>query len=119
MVGHEGQRGSAGEGDGRRKLPCKEIDHGNGEGTEDQRDNSEIPFRFGKWIELMGEDKKQRRMEIRGVLFVEFYLVFEVISRVIECMDFIHPERFLVEGIESQGKAYEEAENKDNNFFLF
>jgi hypothetical protein len=64
MVGHEGQRESAGEGDERRKLSCKEIDHGDGKGSKDQRDDPEIPFWFGEWIELMSEYEKERRMKI-------------------------------------------------------
>jgi hypothetical protein len=91
VVGHEGQRESAGKGDEWRKLSYKEIDHGDGEGPEDQRDDSEIPFGFGEGIELMGEDEEERRMKIRWVLFIKFYLAFEVISGVIEGVDFIHP----------------------------
>jgi hypothetical protein len=35
MVGHKGERKSTSKGDGRGKLSGKEIDHGNGEDSED------------------------------------------------------------------------------------
>jgi len=35
VIGHEGKRKGAGKGNERRKLPCKEIDHGDGKGSED------------------------------------------------------------------------------------
>jgi hypothetical protein len=105
MVGHEGQREGAGKGDGRRKLPRKEIDHRDGEGSKDQRNDTEIPFRFCKGIKLMGDNKKKRRMEEGWVLFIEFYLILETIPRILEGMDFVNPKGFLVEGVESQGKA--------------
>jgi hypothetical protein len=38
---------------------------------------------------------------------------------IIESIDFIHPERFLVEGVESQGETDEETTNKDKEFFPF
>ena len=34
-------------------------------------------------------------------------------------MNLVSPERFLIKGVKPQGKAYEETENKDQNFFLF
>jgi hypothetical protein len=61
----------------------------------------------------MGEDEEEGRMKKVGVSFIKFYLVFEVIPGVIEGMDFIQPEGFLIEGIKPQGKAYKEAEKKD------
>jgi hypothetical protein len=94
-------------------LSCEKIDQGDGEGPEDQRDDSEVPFGFGEGIELMGEDEEERGVKIRGVLFIKFYLAFEVISGVIEGVDFINPEGFLVEGIEPQGEAYDETEKKN------
>ena len=80
MVGHEGQREGAEEGDMRRKLPRKEIDHGNGEDSKDQGDDPEVSFGFGEGVELMGEDEEERRMEKGRVLFIEFYLPLEIIS---------------------------------------
>jgi hypothetical protein len=32
-------------------------------------------------------------------------------------MDFVNPERLLVEGVDSKGKPYEKAQNDDKNFF--
>jgi len=119
VVGHEGQREGRWKGDGRGEGYCKEIDHWDRESSKDQRDDAEVPFRFGERIELVCEDEEEGRMKIRRILFVKFYLVFEVISGVIEGMDFIHPEGLLIEGVEPQDKAYKEAENQDQEFFLF
>ena len=80
-------------------MSCKEIDHRDGKGSEDERDDSKVPFGFGERIELMGENEEERRMKIRRILFIEFYLASEIISGVIEGMDFVHPKGFLVEGV--------------------
>jgi len=79
MVGHKGQREGAEKGNQRRKLPCKEIDHGDGKGSENQGDDSKVPFGFGKRIELMGENEEQRRMKINRILFIKFYLAMKII----------------------------------------
>jgi hypothetical protein len=34
-------------------------------------------------------------------------------------MDFIHPERFLIKSVKSQGKTYDKAQNHDKYFFSF
>jgi len=119
VVSHEGQREGAGKGDERRKLSRKEIDQGDREGSEDQRDDSEIPFGFGERIELVGENKEEGRVEISRSLFIKLYLAFKVISGVIEGMDFVHPEGFLVEGIESQGEADNQTKKENEDFFAF
>ena len=111
MIRHESQRQSAGKGDGSRKLSGKEIDHRNGEGSEDQGDDSKVSFGFIEGIELMGENEEERRMKISRILFIEFNLAFEIVSGVIESMDFIHPKGFLIKSVKPQGKAYKEAEN--------
>ncbi len=109
VVGHEGQRKGTGEGDRKGKRSCEEIDHGDGEDSEDQRNDSKVSFWLGERVELMGENKKEGRMKISRFLFIKFYLAFEVISGVIEGMDFVHPERLLVKGIDPQGKTDEKA----------
>ena len=119
VVGHEGQRKRTGKGDERRKLSCKQVDHGDGEDSEDQGDNPEVSFGVGERIELVGENEEKGRMKIRWILFIEFYLAFEIVSGVVEGMDFVYPERLSIKGVEPQSKAYEEAKNKDKNFFLF
>jgi hypothetical protein len=80
VISHEDQRESAGEGNGRGEGFGEEVDHGDGEGAEDQRDDPEVPFGFGEWIKLVGENKEERGMKIGWILFIKFYLVFEVIS---------------------------------------
>jgi len=42
----------------------------------------------------MGEDKEEGRMEKGRILSVPLHLTPEVISRIVEGMDLIHPERF-------------------------
>jgi hypothetical protein len=104
VVGHKGQRHGAWKGDERRKLSCKQVNHGDGKGSEDQRDDPKVSFGLGERIQLMGENKKEGRMEIRRILLIKLYLASEIISRIVECVDFINPERFLVKGVKSQGK---------------
>jgi hypothetical protein len=101
VISHEGQREGTGEGDRRRERSCKEIEHGNGEGSEDQRDDAQISFGPGKRVELVGEDEEERRMKKGWVLLIEFDLPFEIIPGVIEGMDLVHPERFLIESVKS------------------
>jgi hypothetical protein len=101
VISHEGQREGTGEGDRRRERSCKEIEHGNGEGSEDQGDDAQISFGPGKRVELMGEDEEERRMKKGWVLLIEFDLTLEIIPGVIESMDLIHPERFLTKGVKS------------------
>jgi len=67
----------------------------------------------------MGEDKKEGRMKKSGVLFVIAYLALEITPRIIEGVDFIHPEGFLIKRIEPQRKASENTEYEDNQFFSF
>jgi len=67
----------------------------------------------------MGKDEEEGRMKIRRILLIKFDLPSEVISGVIEGMDFVHPEGFLIESVESQGKSYKETENQDKYFFSF
>jgi hypothetical protein len=105
VVGHKTQRESAGKSDGNRKLSCKQVNHGDGKGSEDQWDDPEVSFGLGKGIELMGQNKEKGRMKIRRVLLIKFYLPSKIISRVIEGVDFIYPERFLVKCVKPQGKT--------------
>jgi hypothetical protein len=65
----------------------------------------------------MGKDEEKGRMEIGWILLIKFDLPSEIVSGVIEGMDFVYPEGLPVEGVKPQGKAYEEAKNKDKNFF--
>jgi hypothetical protein len=83
-------------------LFCEKIDHGDGKSPEDQGDDSKVSFRPGERIELMGENKKKGRVKIRWVLLIKLYLASEIISRVIECVDFIYPERFLIKGVKPE-----------------
>jgi hypothetical protein len=71
VVGHKSQGKNARKGDGRRKLSGKNVDHRNGKDSKDQRNNTEIPFRFWKGIKLMGENIKKRRVKVCWVLFIE------------------------------------------------
>ena len=120
VVGHEGQRQSTGEGDRRRERSCKEIEHGNGEGSKDQRDDPQISFGLGKRVESVGEDEEEGRMKKGGVLPIEFDLTFEIIPGIIVGMDLIHPERFLIKGVKPQGKGYyKKTKYQNQDLFLF
>ena len=66
----------------------------------------------------MGENKKKGRVKVCWIFFVILYLVFNAISRIIVSMDFVNPEGFLIEGVESEGKTYDETENQDEYFSL-
>ncbi len=67
----------------------------------------------------MGENEKEGGMEESRVLFIEFNLAVEIIPRIIEGVDFIHPEGFLVKGVESQDKPYQKTEKENEKFFSF
>jgi hypothetical protein len=118
MIDHEGQREGAEDGDGGGELCCQEVDHGDGEGSEDKGYDAEVPFWFCEWVELVGENEKKGRVEESGVLIIEFYLAFEIIPGVVEGIDFIQPEGFLVKSMESQYKAYDKTKNEDKNLLL-
>jgi hypothetical protein len=89
VVSHEGKRKGAGKGNVRREQSCKKINHGYGEHSKDERNNTQISFRFFKWIKKMRENKEKRRMKIRRLIFKIIYLSFEIISRIVERVDFI------------------------------
>jgi hypothetical protein len=71
MIGHEGQRECAWKCDGRGEGLCKEVNHRDGKGSKDQRDDPEVSFWFCEGVELVGEDEKEGGMEISWVLFVK------------------------------------------------
>jgi hypothetical protein len=54
----------------------------------------------------MSDNIKEWWMEVSWVLFVKFELPSETVAGIIIGMNFIHPERLLIEGMESQGKPY-------------
>ncbi len=58
VIRHKGQREGTEKCNGGRKLSCKEIDHGDGEGSENKRDDPKVPFWFCEWVELVRKDKK-------------------------------------------------------------
>jgi hypothetical protein len=62
VIGHQGQREGTEKCNVRRKLSCKEIDHGDGEGSENQRDDPEVSFWLCEWVELVGKDEKEGRV---------------------------------------------------------
>ena len=67
----------------------------------------------------MGQYEKEGRVEEGRILFIKFHLPLKIISRVVIGMDFIEPERFLIEVVEPEGKADEKAENENDHFILF
>jgi len=119
MISHEGQRKSTRKGNGLRERSCEKIDHRDGESSEEKGYNSEVPFRFGERIKLVGKDEEERRMKVSWIPLVKFYLASEIISRIIVSMDFVEPERFLIKSIEPQGEPQEKTNNDDKNLFSF
>jgi len=67
----------------------------------------------------MGENEKQRRLNVIRLFFIILHLVVETIPGVIECINLVEPEGFFIEGVESQSEAYEKTEKKDKYLFLF
>jgi len=67
----------------------------------------------------MRQHKKQGRVEISGIFPIKIYLPFKIISRIVEGMDFINPERSLIKGVKSQSEADDEAEQDQNEFPSF
>ena len=61
----------------------------------------------------MSEGKEERRVKESRILLVKFQLVFDAISRIVESVDFIQPEGFLVKGIGPQSKTNKETNNYD------
>ena len=53
----------------------------------------------------MGKDEEEGRMKIRRILLIKFDLPFEIVSGVVEGMDFVCPERLLIKGVKPKGKA--------------
>jgi len=70
-------------------------------------------------MEKMGEDKKERWLKISGIVFVIVKLGLRIIPRIIEGVDFIHPERFLIKGVKPEGEAKKKTKHNYNNFFSF
>lgn len=91
MVGHDSKGESTREGDPRGERFGEEVDHEDGEGAEYEGNDAEISFGFSKRVELVGKDEEEGRMKKSGVFSVEFDLGFEVVSGIVEGMDFINP----------------------------
>lgn len=117
MIGHKGQRKSTRKGDAGREGSCEKVNHGDGKGSKDKRQESKIPFRLCKRIKRVGENKKKRGVEIRRILLVEFYLLPKPISGIIEGMDFVQPQRLLIKRIKPQEEPNKKAEDQKNRFF--
>jgi hypothetical protein len=49
-------------------------------------------------------------MKIGGIFFVKSQLILQAILRIMIGVNFIDPERFFIEGVESESEAYKETE---------
>ena len=67
----------------------------------------------------MGENEKKGWVKVSRFLFVEFYLALKIISRIVERMDLINPQRFLIKSVKSQDKSHNHTKNEDRNFLSF
>ncbi len=119
MVGHEGKGDGAGEGDRGRELFGEEVEHGDGEGAKEEGEDAEVSFWFLEGVEEVGEDEEEWGVEVGWILLIELELGFEVITGVVEGVDLIYPEGFLVEAIEPECEAQKKAKDEDKDFFLF
>jgi hypothetical protein len=54
----------------------------------------------------MRKDKEKGRMKIGRILLIKFDLPSEIVSGIVEGMDFVYPEGFFVEGVEPQSKTH-------------
>jgi hypothetical protein len=67
----------------------------------------------------MGKEIKEGGMKKVGwILFKVFYLVFNPLPRIIEGMNFVDPEGFLIKMVKPQGESNDETKNKDEPFLL-
>jgi hypothetical protein len=119
MISHQGQCQSARKGNSGREGSSEKIDHRQGEHSKDQRNDPEIPFGFWEGVKNVGEDEKERGMKMGRVLPIISQLTSQIVPRFIERMNFIDPEGFFVEGIESEGEADEETKNQNEDLFFF
>ncbi len=66
--------------------------------------------------EEMAENEEERGVQVIRILLIECELVSQAVSRIIVSVHFVEPERFLIERIEPECKAQEEAEQKSKEF---
>lgn len=66
----------------------------------------------------MCEDEEKGRVKVSGIFSIKFQLAPEVVPRVIQGMNFVHPERFLVKVVEPQSNTEEETDKNDKPFLL-
>jgi hypothetical protein len=67
----------------------------------------------------MSKEVKERGMKkVRWMLFKVSYLVFNPLPRIIEGMNFVNPEGFLIKIVESQGESNDETKYKDEPFLF-
>jgi hypothetical protein len=100
MVSHQGQCQSAWKGNPGRERPGEKIDHWEGEHSEDQGNDPQIPFGFWEGVKSVCKDEEERELKMGRILLVVSYLASQIVSRFIEGMNFVDPERFFVEGVE-------------------
>jgi hypothetical protein len=116
VVDHEGQRQDGRESNVWEELSSKKKEERYGKGSHNEWNNPEVSLRVRGGIEQMSEDEEKGRMKGGRIFFMKIDLGLEVISGVVKSVDFVQPERFLVEGIESEGKSNEETQNQENEF---
>jgi hypothetical protein len=119
MIGHQSQCNGGWEGNFGREGPGKQIKHRQGEHSKNQRNDPEIPFGFWEGVKNVGEDEKEWGVKVGWILLVISELIYKAVPRFIERVDFVDPERFFVEVVESEGEPDEETKNQNDNFFLF
>jgi len=67
----------------------------------------------------MCDKEEEWSLKVCGILLVKGQLAFKTVPRIIESINFIYPERFSIKGVKPQGEADKEAENENEDLFLF
>jgi hypothetical protein len=118
VVSHERQREGARKGDRRRKLSRKKIDHDDGKGSKDQGNDTQIPFRLGKRVKQVSQNEKKGWVKESWILFIEVKLISKPILRILEGINFVYPEGFLVKRVKSHDEPYDANTKQNQNFFM-
>jgi hypothetical protein len=63
----------------------------------------------------MGKDEEEGRMMIGWIFLIKFDLPSEIVSGVVEGMDFVYPEGLLIKGIKPQSKTHHQTKKEHKN----
>jgi len=78
VVGQEGEEESTQTGNSWRELFRKEIDHWDGKGSENQRNDAKISLGGGEGIEKMCNNIEEGRVQVERIFLIKFELSMDV-----------------------------------------